>query len=112
MSHRKKLNCPEELLRPKKEVLSSEQSVRPPSRITAIEDRNNFSRPHQCFSISKIEPSKTVSKMPERAGIVTCRGHICMLCGYLPTTKNKYRELQVSEIYVFGTNSFCTKVAR
>ncbi len=32
--------------------------------------------------------------MPERAGIVTRAGHICMLCGFLPTTKNKYRELQ------------------
>ncbi len=32
--------------------------------------------------------------MPERAGIVTRAGHICMLCHYLPTTKNKYRELQ------------------
>jgi len=32
--------------------------------------------------------------MPERAGIVTRAGHICMICGFLPTTKNKYRELQ------------------
>ena len=32
--------------------------------------------------------------MPERTGIVTRAGHICMICGFLPTTKNKYRELQ------------------
>ncbi|XP_059096699.1 myb-like protein Q [Tigriopus californicus] len=32
--------------------------------------------------------------MPERTGIVTRSGHICMICGHIPTTKNKYRELQ------------------
>lgn len=32
--------------------------------------------------------------MPERSGIVTRAGHICMICGFLPMTKNKYRELQ------------------
>ena len=30
----------------------------------------------------------------ERSGILTKRGHICLICFFIPTTKNKYRELQ------------------
>ena len=37
-----------------------------------------------------------LDRVPERAGIVTRSGHICQICKFLPTTKNKYRELQVN----------------
>ena len=36
---------------------------------------------------------KTVSSAPN-GGSSNRAGHICMICGFIPTTKNKYRELQ------------------